>query len=181
MIGFIFFTLFLSVLVLLFNFSLKNKFYIEKSLYQFRQGKHDLTIYISEHIDILDKTTYAELKDLLYVYNVTINNFSMHHKMVLSMIKMVMINTIMSGEKLEQRPVSSPVAEEFKKVYVQGIDFSLKATPFLKARLFLFIMKVIFRLLGALGYRKFRNGVRRVETFAVAESKFEEELEHCVV
>ncbi|SDI70262.1 hypothetical protein [Mucilaginibacter gossypii] len=166
------YAIFLTLIAGYINFRLKNKYYIDKSIYQFRQSKHELTMYMFENAETIDKTLYQELKDLLHVHNQSIDHFSKIHKKFFPIAKVVITNTIYSEAKFEKK-ITNSKTEEFKKSYAKGVYYSLETVPFFKMRLLYLLIKGILKLLVFIGLYRVKNWIKKLDLFKQAESKFD--------
>ena len=171
MAGIIIFSFVLLIAITIYYYSLSRKYYLEKSLYQFRESKHQLVMYLGEHASTLDKDNYTKLKDLLHLINNTINHFTNVNSLRLS-VKVVVLNTIHSDRQLEAKRKENEITEPFVKLYHQGIGYSLEAVPLLKIRVIISFVKFILSVLISFGYNRFKTKLSKIDSFLKAEDNY---------
>lgn len=152
-------------------YSFSSRYYLEKSLYQFKESKHALIMYMGENANSLDKESFNKLKDLLHLINNTITHFTKLDSLSVS-VKVVVLNTIQSDQKLESRRSQNETIEPFVKLYHKGIGYSLQAVPLLKIKIIVSFIKFVFSLLISFGYSKFKHKLNKIESFLKAEDNY---------
>ena len=161
----------LAVLATVFYYYMVKQYYVEQSIFEFRQSKHEIMLYMADNAVKLDEKELKDLKDLYKSVNHTIEMFLLLKGMRFSTIKTIINNTVSSSIKIDsERALFYKKHESVLKHYIYGIHMSLKAIPLLKLRAIIHLIKLLCKFLILLGIEKGRLYLQHFESFVVAEN-----------
>ena len=166
----IFVFLLFTLTILLYNRRVR-QYYINESIFELRQAKHEIIIYMSEHAETISNKELGELKELLKIINRTISMFSKIAEKRFSTLKVVINSTVLSSDKIEHSDANIFLNHQaLLKHFFIAIHTSLKAVPFLQLRVTSHIIKLFLQFLVLLGIRKAKRLLSKFERFIYAEN-----------
>lgn len=173
MAGLIIFSFFLTGILIIRYYSLVRVYYMEKSLDEFREVKHQLILSIGESVYNSDFTDVIKAQKLLTGVNSTIEHLEKVKSVKFSSVKAIINNAIVSSEKLSNLPHDKDdKIIEFVKMYSKAVATSINSIPLLRLRLVVFMIKNIIKLLIMLGIVRSHNYLKRLDLFITAENQY---------
>lgn len=168
-------TLFIFCIVLIlaliaYNYFLSRKYYLDSAIYELRQSKHDIILYIGNHEKQMNDRELKEIRGLLSMVNHTLSAFTKISENKFSTLKVVIREVIVSSNKLD-KPADGIFEkhQDLLKHYTRGFTMAIQTIPFIKIRLIIKIAKVLLIVLVALGIEKARFYLKKIEQLIKAE------------
>jgi hypothetical protein len=167
----IIFATILLVLTMLFYYRRVRQYYIDQSIYELRQCRHDILMYLGSNMYSLKSGEVTDLKEMYNIVNDTHDMFLKIGGLKFKTIRIIINNAITSAKvetRLPQIVVEKP---ELFEGYANAVRCSLKAIPLLKVRLITHIVKVTLLLLIAIGFKNGKRNLAKFEQFIYIENQ----------
>lgn len=170
--------IFISISILLTAFFIYQYFtfiriyYIGQSLHQFRELRHELTMYLSANAnDTLSANEAIEYYALLKGIDGVIKNFDLLKLKFLqfSSFKLVSSKILSTSQKVASHSQSTVIKQVYIVKLQESVLTAFKAIPFCRFRFILFLYRLAVTLLVKLGFMKAKKQLSNIEQLAEAE------------
>ena len=170
--------IFISISVILTAFFIYHYFtfiriyYIGQSLHQFRELRHELTMFLSVNAkDNLSANEAIEYYSLLAGIDGVIKNFDLLKEKFLqfSSFKLASSKIIATSQKVATHTQSTAITHVYIVKLQESVLTAFKAIPFCRFRFILFLYKTVITLLVKLGFLKAKKQLSNIEKLTQAE------------
>jgi hypothetical protein len=147
-------------------------YYIGQSLHQFRELRHELTIYLANNVkEKLSANEAIEYYTLLKGIDGVIKNFDLLKVKFLqfSSFKFVSSKILTTSEGVTSHSQSTVIQPMYIVKLQESVLTAFKAIPFCRFRFVLFLYRLIVTLLVKLGFLKAKKQLINIEKLAQAE------------
>jgi hypothetical protein len=170
--------IFISISILLTAFFIYQYFtfiriyYIGQSLHQFRELRHELTLYLASNVkETLSANEAIEYYTLLKGIDGVIKNFDLLKVKFLqfSSFKQASSKILTTSQRVTSHTQSTVIQPIYIVKLQESVLTAFKAIPFCRFRFVLFLYKMIVMLLVKLGFLKAKKQLINIEKLAQAE------------
>lgn len=162
---YIFIVVLLILTAIFTSFYFRVMYFSAKAVMQFRDLRHEATIYLSDNVKanltIEDAERYREL--IITLTN-NLNGFSelRQHMPKVQFMKMFLSNLLKADNNLDiLRPSKLKVSDKkfisFLDMYSDAYKTACKSIPLLRVRVILLVLKILFFILIILGFRRMKK------------------------
>lgn len=148
-------------------------YYIGQSLHQFRELRHELTMYLSANVkDNLSASEATEYYILLKGIDACIKNFDVLKVKFqqFNSFKVASSKILSTSQKVTSHTQSTAVKHVYIVKLQESVLTAFKAIPFCRFRFVLFLYKLAITLLVKLGFMKAKKQLSNIEQLAQAEA-----------
>jgi hypothetical protein len=147
-------------------------YYIGQSLHQFRELRHELTLYLANNVkEKLSANEAIEYYMLLKGIDGVIKNFDLLKVkfMQFSSFKLVSSKILTTSEGVTSHAQSTVIHPRYIIKLQESVLIAFKAIPFCRFRFVLFLYRLVITLLVKLGFLKAKKQLINIEKLAQAE------------
>jgi hypothetical protein len=147
-------------------------YYIGQSLHQFRELRHELTLYLAANVkENLSASEATEYYSLLLGIDGVIKNFDLLKVKFLqfSSFKSVSSKILTTSEKVTAHSQSANIQSVYLIKLQECVLTAFKAIPFCRFRFLLFLYRTVAALLVKLGFLKAKKQLNNIEQLAQTE------------
>lgn len=144
------------------------QYYVDKSVYELRQCKHDIIMYRGYNAKSLTDADFKDIDSILNSIQELHDNFLKIGGLKFKTVRIIINNTILSLNVETKGPKIVNEKPELMAHCMNAINYSLKAIPFLRLRIIIHLIRLVLNGLIVLGLRNANRNLEKFERFVNA-------------